>query len=160
MTVEGRRRRTALRASKGLCSYCGIHPARPGKKMCIECTAKDTARVANRRSSLKATRCCVMCAHEPASPNSIVGLKCRQRKRTRELSVYGISLEEYHGMEEMQKGRCRICQRSLRLVVDHNHQTGKVRSLLCLHCNAGLGDFQDNPALLHAAADYLVNSCE
>lgn len=69
---------------------------------------------------------------------------------------YGISLEERNGMELTQEGKCLICKESSkRLVVDHCHTTGKVRGLLCDHCNTGLGSFRDSPELLLAAAKYL-----
>lgn len=52
-------------------------------------------------------------------------------------------------------GCCMICHQPERLVIDHNHDTGEMRGLLCYTHNAGLGMFQDDPALLDKAATYL-----
>jgi hypothetical protein len=58
---------------------------------------------------------------------------------------YGISLDIFNEMFESQKGACKICFRAgLTLCVDHCHETGKVRGLLCRRCNYGLGYFSDN----------------
>ena len=73
-------------------------------------------------------------------------------------------LEEYDKMFTAQDGKCAICQREPEgngvsrhnLVVDHDHETGKVRSLLCDFCNRGLGIFRDSPDSLIAAAAYLL----
>lgn len=78
-------------------------------------------------------------------------------------SVYGISSEEYQRRLLEQKGVCAICQNSCRLgrqlAVDHNHQTGRVRGLLCSRCNFMLGQAEDDAVRLLAAARYLeVNS--
>ena len=73
---------------------------------------------------------------------------------------YGISLNDYNVMLEHQRYRCKICgihhkhcERGL--FVDHNHETGSVRALLCHHCNSGLGHFRDNQEFLLNAIDYL-----
>lgn len=50
---------------------------------------------------------------------------------------------------------CVICGAEEKLVVDHDHTTGKVRGLLCGHCNRGLGHFRDSPVLLEFAAQYI-----
>ncbi|HEX3156717.1 MAG TPA: endonuclease VII domain-containing protein [Candidatus Angelobacter sp.] len=73
--------------------------------------------------------------------------------------AYGISIDEYKAMYGRQGGVCAICQQPCksgrRLAVDHSHESGAVRGLLCSRCNSGLADFQDNPALLAAAIEYL-----
>ncbi|WNL50923.1 recombination endonuclease VII [Synechococcus phage S-CREM2] len=82
----------------------------------------------------------------------------KQRNR-RYLRDFGISLNEYEAMLTEQKGLCLICKgedtTGKRLAVDHCHETGKVRGLLCNHCNTGLGKFKDDPKLLEAAVLYL-----
>lgn len=74
---------------------------------------------------------------------------------------YGITMEEYDRMFSSQSGICPICGTNDPggnggiMVVDHDHETGKVRDLLCHKCNAGIGYFGDNPEQLRKAATYL-----
>jgi Recombination endonuclease VII len=69
---------------------------------------------------------------------------------------YGITLEEYEEMTVGQEGRCAICGVSVKkLVVDHNHKTGKVWALLCHHCNTMIGSARENISTLVNAAAYL-----
>lgn len=73
---------------------------------------------------------------------------------------YGISLEEYLQLATDQDGVCAICLKpepvkNRQLAVDHNHETGKVRGLLCSRCNPALGYLEDDPLRAEAAARYL-----
>lgn len=79
-------------------------------------------------------------------------------------SKFGITLSEYAELAAEQGNRCAICKRPetetrlgrvKALSVDHDHATGKVRALLCVHCNTGLGKFRDDPDLLIEASNYI-----
>ena len=76
---------------------------------------------------------------------------------------YGIDIEEFERMNKIQNGLCCICQRPERssktnnLSVDHCHKTGKIRGLLCMSCNIGLGLFEDEPSRLSNAIKYLAD---
>lgn len=75
-------------------------------------------------------------------------------------SAFGISLEDYNTIWESQLGACAICRRAKTesdrtFDVDHSHETGAVRGILCRDCNLGLGRFKDNPELLREAVKYL-----
>ena len=70
--------------------------------------------------------------------------------------MYGITPEDYDLMYEQQKGNCAVCGTfKARLFVDHSHEDGKVRGLLCTNCNTGIGMFHDNTDHLKKAIEYL-----
>lgn len=74
--------------------------------------------------------------------------------------LYGLTIETYKQMLEQQHYVCAICKRGEtlgNLVVDHEHESGSVRALLCHACNLGLGKFDDDPELLERAAQYVRN---
>lgn len=67
-------------------------------------------------------------------------------------SAYGISLIEYNSLKRI----CVICGNLNNLKIDHSHQSGRIRGMLCDSCNKGLGFFKDNPALLDRASNYVL----
>ena len=73
--------------------------------------------------------------------------------------TYGVTADEVNAMLEAQGGGCAICgvkpERLASMHLDHDHERGHLRGLLCLSCNQALGHFRDDPALLRAAAGYL-----
>lgn len=80
---------------------------------------------------------------------------------------YGLTIEEYNKMLESQQGVCAICGKEEYLTdnkgqtrplsVDHNHETGEVRGLLCDRCNRGIGIFYEDVDALEKAIQYLTN---
>lgn len=74
--------------------------------------------------------------------------------------VYGLTYADYERLYESQGGKCYICHRakgtSRRLSVDHDHDTGKVRGLLCRPCNDMLGHCRDDPKMISRAISYLA----
>jgi len=87
---------------------------------------------------------------------------CAKDDRVKKYSLsrrYGISIEKYNEMFEAQAGKCGICEKhqselKRALCVDHCHVTGAVRGLLCIKCNAGIGQLNSG-ALLDKAKEYL-----
>jgi hypothetical protein len=71
---------------------------------------------------------------------------------------HNLSVTEFWTIYEEQDGTCPICDEALKpeeSAIDHNHQTGKVRGILCKTCNRGLGLLRDNPETLQRAVFYL-----
>jgi len=73
--------------------------------------------------------------------------------------LYGIDLADYEQRLAMQRGICAICGTApttiRRLDVDHDHATGRIRGLLCTHCNLALGHMRHDPERARAMANYL-----
>ena len=85
----------------------------------------------------------------------------KEYKRDRFLEKrYGINLEQYNSILKEQGNCCAICKKSKdefdkSLCVDHCHQTGQIRGILCLKCNKALGHFKDNIDNLKFALEYI-----
>lgn len=96
--------------------------------------------------------------------------KERQYQRRTDLKrKFGLTLEEYEALLEVQGGVCAICERPERyadprtghiryLAVDHCHDSNEIRGLLCSYCNLGLGQLGDTEESLMKAVEYLRKS--
>ena len=91
--------------------------------------------------------------------DSLEGIESSRRAHLKRM--YNITLEEYNEMLEKQDHKCMICGKTEMnyknkvLCVDHNHDTGQIRGLLCGLCNSGIGKFREDPQLLENTIKYL-----
>lgn len=90
------------------------------------------------------------------------------KKKSAILNNYGLVWEEYIELYNSQEGKCKICKEFISIEInnaksndrtkaqiDHNHDTGEVRGLLCMSCNKGLGFLKDNITILENSINYL-----
>lgn len=147
-----------------------------GQKRCTTCwTVKplenfppDKRKTDGRQSSCHACTREVSARWREENPEKYEALKKqartdRQKLRRFELHLqqtYGITLAQYQEILARQSGVCAICEsehigRGSRLHVDHCHKTGRVRGLLCGHCNTAIGLLKEDPKLFDAAVRYL-----
>lgn len=87
-------------------------------------------------------------------------IRRREGHRARWLRQYGLTVDEFEALLLAQEGRCAICRtdkvpRRGNWHVDHCHESGRIRGILCHGCNVALGHFKDNADLLRRAAEYL-----
>jgi hypothetical protein len=87
------------------------------------------------------------------------GRKALSNRKSHLKRKFGMSLEDYQRLLTLQGGRCAICgdppPADAAFHVDHDHETGAVRGLLCVRCNNGLGQFREDPQLLVMASQYV-----
>lgn len=93
--------------------------------------------------------------------------KAKQQDRKGNLkTIFGISVEDYDRLFEFQNGLCAICGKPesailfgkpKRLAIDHDHDSGQVRGLLCSRCNTAIGLMNDDVDILEKAQDYLLS---
>jgi hypothetical protein len=89
---------------------------------------------------------------------------CKTCERARKLkALYGMTPEDYSDIMDAQQGRCGICHKEETLEgstfnVDHDHETGIIRGILCGPCNRGIGLLQDSPEVIGRAWAYLKSA--
>lgn len=87
-------------------------------------------------------------------------IKNKRWAKKKRLMDYGITEEVLENIKQKQNNKCAICGKIINeftkdFAIDHDHKTGKVRGLLCMNCNIGLGAFRDNKTIMRKAIDYL-----
>jgi hypothetical protein len=152
--------------SKVFIVLTGCHPGRPhhAKGLCKECYFLEYRKSPKYQEYLKSGRLTVVQKRYRATPHAVERIKrYRQSALVRDRSAayfrkqkYGVTDEWYNELLLNQDGRCAICYADdCALEIDHCHGTGKVRGLLCHHCNAGLGHFKDSVHSLKNAIKFI-----
>ncbi len=93
-----------------------------------------------------------------AANRAWVNQRARKYQPKRRLALYGMTPADYQALLEAQESACAICGRSFAehpAHIDHCHETGRVRGILCGPCNRALGMFGDDPEVLQRALAYL-----
>jgi hypothetical protein len=175
--ADRRRRQEAVRKETGQCTDCGAG-VYANSRYCGTCRKKRSVRQRERRrrdrAAWRAAGLCTLCGGARDTPHkmcSACSARQNQRSKTwhqknrwaaREYLLrrkYGLTPDAFDALLRAQGGKCTICRSVLEMTslhVDHCHDSGLVRGLLCRSCNVGLGHFRDDPLLLQRAARYLV----
>lgn len=156
-----------------------MDPEVPRTKRCYKCgetkSLSEFYRDASRKDGLSPRCKACTIAHSKSyyddhREEQIARVKAYQKEYPERVRVYqrahrlrrrhGLTQDEYSDLLEAQGGCCVICgetpeEADRPLVVDHNHETGEIRGLLCSNCNVGVGMFRDDPKLCELAMKYL-----
>lgn len=135
-------------------------------KICTECKVRKSLSEFNQGEGVKNT---ISKCRECTSTLAIVARHAlsEDRKLAAYIRKYGLTVDDYKAMLKAQNYVCAICKRPeqrrarsgaiTRLVVDHDHETGKVRALLCFKCNVGVGAFSDDIEIVEEVFKYLLS---
>lgn len=148
-----------------LCGKCGTEDRYAGGG-CRPCSRANAAR-RRRESPDKIREGKTQWVRENPDKASAGSLRWRRKNpdKVRDHKLrhrYGIIQADKNRMWTEQNRQCAVCRKTLGITAantDHDHETGKVRGLLCGPCNRGLGLLQESPEVLRAAASYLEARC-
>lgn len=136
-------------------------------RTCSVCnTEKSLDNFRANRSQCKACEVKRVTAWQKANPEKVKANQRKWRDTHRSHIVkmwyvkkYNLTTEQVQAILDQQDGRCAICGSQdpgkRGWFVDHNHETGEVRGVLCMSCNVGLGHFKDSVSRLRSAIKYL-----
>ena len=129
-------------------------------KKCTVCKIKKPISEFNKRSHSKdgLASLCRDCMHiRTARYRKLPGRVRKQASRDL-YRKYGLTLDEKEAMLKEQGYKCAVCEKQLIMktaCVDHNHETGKIRGLLCYPCNMAAGWVHDDPDISDKLSSYL-----
>lgn len=158
---------------QGRCKVCSITYYENNKQLCIKtkvCKLCNKKFIVSRKHRVYCSSKCSKKANDAVQRQWYVANKTLVLERGKNnpnksynyrkyvlKKKYNLTPEQHSKMILKQRGLCVICKKPKKLFVDHSHKTGKVRGLLCPHCNSALGFFDDSVSILKRALRYLEN---
>lgn len=129
-----------------VCNRCGVHKDKQSFRL-----VRSSSRIL-----LKST--CKTCEAQAQKDRPKLSKEDRWKYTIKQ--IYGITVYDYYDMLESQNNKCKLCDTKEpggkgRWHIDHCHDSGRVRGLLCHTCNTGIGLLQEDPELLCKAALYI-----
>ena len=134
------------------------HPYRvrvPGTSPCVKCGGSDRYPNGDCKPCARKRATVV---HQARKSGPDAAEYQRQKTLQARLNKYRLTPAALIDMLKAQEGVCAICQTAKATHIDHDHETGRVRGILCHQCNIALGCFRDSPSNLRAALRYLERS--
>lgn len=131
---------------KGGTMFSGIGAPECGEKICAACRAQKPLAQFHRQPSGAMGRhtYCAECFNARYRGKQRKAVSPKRRSDQNRKSRYGLTPDQIKAMIHAQRGGCAICDRALvTFHVDHEHDTGRVRGLLCHRCNIRLGGWDD-----------------
>lgn len=133
-----------------------------GTKKCSKCNQEKpldafyTDKRAKDGKTWKCKECDLACQRSRYASDPFREKNRRYKVKTK----YGISLGDYDALLESQGGVCALCGTDTpggrgRFNIDHDHQTGKIRGVLCSPCNLAIGLVKEDTLILYRMIDYL-----
>ncbi len=142
---------------RGPCVKCGAHDRRPsgGCRPCMG--AREKARNATPEGKARQKAYAATSAAKARAAELRARPQNRRAQKERDLRInYGLPLARFDEMLREQRGRCAACLDEMRpAYVDHDHDTGQVRGLLCARCNTAEGCLVGSPLRAERLAAYL-----
>jgi predicted nucleic acid-binding Zn ribbon protein len=141
--------RSKYRSPNGTCYQCGASLEVKTLFCSASCRRRDRMGVSGANSE------CVVCnnALDPEAHLRVAYCSNACTTVATRARLYNVSIEHMRALSA--ESTCAICGDTTSLVVDHDHDTGQIRGMLCTMCNTGLGMFRDSPKRLAAAVGYL-----
>lgn len=146
--MAGRKRFLSSNASLKKCTRCGLEKPLQEFRLRNRKVRRTGERFISPRENC---RPCERAIDRSAYPSRAQGERSRQNRRSR----YRLSRDELTSLLSSQGGLCAICHKAPATCIDHEHSTGRVRGMLCKHCNTAVGFMSDDSNRLREAAKYL-----
>src|ERR1041384_3130226 len=150
--------RPKLDYTNTVCKSCPVVGGRRINEQCAKCYRRDYYHNRTRRVTIAAERSRKTREWREKNPERWAELVKRHNTKDKWfLWRYGITHEKYLEFRTAQNGICALCHKDAkRLVLDHNHETGRLRKFLCDRCNMFVGWVEKTGvAFVHEVVDYL-----